>query len=141
MKNKIFFAIIITIWGALTILNFIVPKKTFSEQENRNLAKLPKFTVEKLVSGKYAEQLDNYINDHFIFRNVWLKIKSVSEIALGKKENNGVYIGKDDYLFEKIDINENSINNIRIAMERINNFANKVDGRSLLYADTKFNIY
>lgn len=136
MKNKIFFGIIITIWGALIILNFIVPNKTFSEQENRNLAKLPKFTLEKLVSGKYAEELDNYINDHFVFRNMWLKIKSVTEIALGKKENNGVYIGKDDYLFEKIDINENSINNISIATERINKLANKVDIRHIFYAYT-----
>lgn len=84
MKNKIFFAVFITIWVALVILNFIIKSDEFSQQENRYLAKLPTFTFEKLVSGEYQEELDNYINDHFIFRNAWIKIKSATEIALRK---------------------------------------------------------
>ena len=126
MKNKIFFAIIIIVWGALIILNFIVPKKTFSEQENRNLAKLPSFSFEKLINGKYAEELDTYINDHFVFRNTWLKIKSFTERALGKDENNNVYIGSDGYLFERFDVTENNLNNIQIAAKRINSLADKI---------------
>lgn len=126
MKNKIFFALIILVWGALIILNFIVPNQTFSEQENRVLKTWPSFSWEKLVSGKYAEELDSYINDHFIFRNTWLKIESFVDIVLGKKENNNVYIGKDGYLFEKFNVTNNNLNNISIAADRINNFANKV---------------
>ena len=49
MKNKIFFAVFITIWVALVILNFIIKSDEFSQQENRYLAKLPTFTFEKLV--------------------------------------------------------------------------------------------
>ena len=85
MKNKIFFAIFITIWIVLIVLNFVVKSEAFSEQENRYLAKLPTFTFEKLVNGKYQEEMDNYINDHFIFRNVWIKIKSATEMVLRKK--------------------------------------------------------
>lgn len=84
MKNKIFFAVFITIWVALVILNFIIKSDEFSQQENRYLAKLPTFTFEKLVSGEYQEELDNYINDHFIFRNAWIKIKSSTEMLLRK---------------------------------------------------------
>ena len=84
MKNKIFFAIFITIWIVLIVLNFVVKSEAFSEQENRYLAKLPTFTFEKLVNGKYQEKMDNYINDHFIFRNAWIKIKSATEMALRK---------------------------------------------------------
>jgi len=127
MKNKIFFGIIICVWGALIVLNFVVPNEEFSEQENRNLAKLPKYSWDKLVSGKYAEELDNYINDHFIFRNTWLKIKSFSELALGKDENNDVYIGKDGYLFERITVTDSNLNNIKTASNRINNLAIKLD--------------
>lgn len=123
MKNKIFFIIIIIVWLSLVILNFIVPKKTFSEQENRNLSKVPKFSMEKLVSGEYSKDLDTYINDHFIFRNKWIKLKAITELALGKNEVNGVYIGKEGYLFEKIDVTIKSLENIKIAQERINNLA------------------
>ena len=84
MKNKIFFAIFITIWVALIVLNFVVKSDEFSEQENRYLAKLPAFSFDKLVNGKYQEEMDNYINDHFIFRNVWIKIKSATEMVLRK---------------------------------------------------------
>lgn len=90
------------------------------------LAKVPRFTIEKLVNGKYAEELDSYINDHFVFRNWWVKLKSFSEMTLGKDENNGVYIGKDSYLFEKFNVTNDNMNNIKIAQDRINNFANKV---------------
>ena len=37
---------------------------------------------EKLVNGKYQEEMDTYINDHFIFRNAWIKIKSATEMLL-----------------------------------------------------------
>lgn len=84
MKNKIFFIIFMLVWVTLIILNIIVKSPAFSEQENRYLAKMPNFTIEKLLNGKYQEELDNYINDHFIFRNTWLKIKSGVEILLRK---------------------------------------------------------
>lgn len=85
MKNKIFFMIFITIWITLIVLNLVIKSEAFSEQENRYLAKLPNFTFEKLVNGEYQEEMDEYINDHFIFRNAWIKIKSATEMALRKK--------------------------------------------------------
>lgn len=121
-QNKYFFAIFITFWIALTVLNFIVPNRSFSENENRMLAKLPKFEIEELLNGKYVEKLDNYINDQFVFRDTWLRIKSMEEMLLGKTENNGVYIGKDGYLFEKIKYTQTSEKKIKTLVEKINNF-------------------
>lgn len=82
MKNKIFFAVFMLVWITLIVLNFSIKSETFSEQENRYLAKLPTFTFEKLVDGTYQEEMDTYINDHFIFRNSWIKIKSGVEMLL-----------------------------------------------------------
>ncbi len=92
MKNKIFFIVFMLIWVSLVVFNFFAPKYVFSEAENRNLAKFPKFTFEKLVSGEYQEQLDSYINDHFIFRNEWIKIKSQMEISSRKNGKPVEYI-------------------------------------------------
>jgi hypothetical protein len=62
MKNKIFFTIFMVFWILLIVLNVVIKNENFSEQENRYLAKLPSFSFEKLVSGKYQEEMDNSEN-------------------------------------------------------------------------------
>lgn len=126
-ENKSFFIIFMTVWILLVVLNFIIPTKSFSEQENRYMAKFPKFTFVNLVSGKYSEELNDYINDHFVFRNAWLKTKSFTELALGKKENNGVYIGKDGFLFEKFEFGEEELKSVKNTLKSMNNLTNKID--------------
>ncbi len=126
-KSKIFFIIFMIIWSVLIILNFVLPKQAFSEQENRYLAKIPEFHFDELVNGKYSEELDTYINDHFVFRNFWLKLNSFVQLLIGKTENNGVYIGKDGYLFEKFEYTDKEKENINIATDVINNFALKTN--------------
>ena len=120
MKKKIFFMVFMCFWIILVILNFIIPSKAFSENENRMLASIPKFDIEDLFNGEYIDKLDEYINDHFVFRDAWLKIKSTSELLLGKTENNGVYIGKDGYLFEKIEYTDTGKHNIDKLVNTIN---------------------
>lgn len=122
MKNKKFCVILISFWVLLVLLNFIVPNKEFSESENRMLAKFPKISLEKLIDGTYISKVDEYINDHFVFRDMWLKIKSSMEIMLGKSENNNVYIGKNGYLFEKILYTPKSEKNINELVNNINKF-------------------
>ena len=126
-ENKSFFIIFMTVWILLVVLNFIIPTKSFSEQENRYMAKFPKFTFENLVSGKYSEELNDYINDYFVFRNAWLKTKSFTKLALGKKENNGVYIGKNGFLFEKFEFGEEELKNVKSTLKSMNNLTNKID--------------
>ncbi|MFR2534966.1 MAG: DHHW family protein [Clostridia bacterium] len=117
MKNqKLFFISFLIVWVILILANFFGPKIAFSEQENRYLAKRPSFQLESLLNGEYAENLDTYINDHFIFRKQWLKIKSSMELLLGKKENNHVYIGKEGYLFEKFIYTKENEENLKKAV-------------------------
>lgn len=102
MKNKIFFGIFMTVWLLIIILNFVWPKQVFSQEENRMLATIPRFSFSSFVNGDYLNGVNEYINDHFAFRNIYLKLNSWWEISvMGKTENNDVYIGKDGYLFEK----------------------------------------
>lgn len=120
MKNKIFFGMFITIWVVLILLNFMVPNIEFSEKENRYLAKYPSLNWEELVDGKYVPKVDTYINDHFVFRNTWIQIKSMYEKVLGKTQNNGVYIGKDGYLFEKFEYTQKEKDKFQKIAQTIN---------------------
>ena len=124
MKNKMFFAIFMTVWIVIIIVNFIWPKQTFSQEENRMLATIPRFSFESFVNGDYLNGVNDYINDHFAFRNIYLKLNSWWEVSvMGKKENNGVYIGKDGYLFEKFKYGEEEKEKVKNNVSAISNFA------------------
>lgn len=75
--------------------------KTFSDVENRNLQSFPEFNVEKVVDQQFQKEFQNYRNDQFILRDTWIHLKTKMELMMGKKELNGVYLGKDEQLFEE----------------------------------------
>lgn len=87
--------------GVIILLNILTPVRTFSNEENRELQTMPKFSFLKLKSGEFTKQFDAYIADQFPKRDFFVGVKSKSEMLLGKKENNDVYKGKDGYLMQK----------------------------------------
>ena len=51
---------------------------------------------------RYMEGLESYTSDQFIFRDLWIKLKVQCDLLTGKRELNGVYLGKDKYLMQAI---------------------------------------
>lgn len=107
----------------LSITLLFSPKQDFSENENRYLAKFPAFAWEDVKSGQYMEDLSSWLSDHFPLRNFFMGLKADTEIALGKKEINNVYIAEDDYLIE---VYETPANTERIA-DTFHKFYKKTD--------------
>ncbi len=87
--------------GGIFVFHLLTPDRNFSESENRTLQQVPAFSLENLARGKFTSNYEKYISDQFPIRDYWIGIKSNVEIAMGKKENNGVYLGKDGYLIQK----------------------------------------
>lgn len=87
--------------GGMLIINVFTPNKTFSEAENRKLEQLPAFSFSNLIEKKFTTNYEKYISDQFAFRDFWVTMKSSAERIIGKKENNGVYVGKDGSLIQK----------------------------------------
>lgn len=85
----------------VTLLIFLTPDKTMSEKENRMLAQKPVFSFSSLTSGKFMEDFESYLTDQFPFRDAIISFKTLVDRSVGKKEENGVYIGKDGFLFEQ----------------------------------------
>ncbi|PHV69996.1 hypothetical protein CS063_12680 [Sporanaerobium hydrogeniformans] len=103
MKNKLSYTV--GFLFLLYIFSFFVfqllgKDKAFSELENRNLSLLPSFSQEKFFSGDFSKDFEKYIADQFPFRNHFISMKAYSERTLQKKDNNGVYIGKDHYFIQ-----------------------------------------
>lgn len=108
--NKIFFGLFASVWAGLILWNLITKPKVFSENENRYLADMPKYTTAGLINGDYMNGIDDYINDQFVLRDQWVAMKVTLEKALLKQDINSVYFAKDDYLIEKHTINDVSDN-------------------------------
>ena len=85
----------------LSITFLLLKKQEFSENENRYLEPLPALTWESVKSGQYMENINSYLCDHFPFRDFFIGLKTRTEITLGRREINQVFIGRDGYLIEK----------------------------------------
>ena len=82
------------------IVNLLTPDVEFSERENRYLETLPKFSFSALFSGEYIADFEKYSTDQFPWRDAWITLKAATELATGKKENNGVILCENDTLIE-----------------------------------------
>ena len=86
------------------IINVIVPDREKSVQENRMLATKPKFRLSSLISGDYDEKFEAYMDDQFVGRDMWRKLKVTVDRIGGSRLENGVYIGKNGQLLEQIEV-------------------------------------
>lgn len=119
---------LIFIFG-LFLLNLLIPDRQFSPVENRNLAQRPSFSWEKLFSGRFMQDFEEYVTDQFAFRDGWTGMKAYAERALGKQENNGVYICGDT-LIERFDAGDGT--RLEVNLNAVNAFEEKTDAPTYL---------
>ena len=126
---------------SLSLCLLVSPKKEFSENENRYLAKFPSFSAKALLDGEYTDSLGDWLADHFPQRDFFVGLKSGTEIAGGRREINQVYVAKDDYLIEPY---ANPQNTERIT-DTLVRFYDKIDRTkvdvSLMLVPTAVTIY
>ena len=53
------------------------------------LAQKPEFSLANLASGKFMTDMEDYVTDQFFFRDQWISLKVLEDMALGKRESNG----------------------------------------------------
>ena len=81
--------------AGLGLLHLLLPDRTFSPVENRNLKQLPAFSWSTLADGSYTAGLETYLADQFPLRDSWMGLKTRYERLLGKREFHGVYLCGD----------------------------------------------
>ena len=84
-----------TFIGGIFVLSLVLPKKEFSELENRYLQTTPQFSFESLSDGSFMADAEDYTADHIVGRDFWVALKSWCERLSGKQENNGAYFAGD----------------------------------------------
>lgn len=86
--------------GGLMILFFALPKQSFSGLERRELKEPPVFNERTVFNGKFEDDAEEYISDHFPFRNFLVGLNSYSELSQGRTLVNDIYIGKHWWLMQ-----------------------------------------
>ncbi len=81
--------------AGLGLAHVLLPDRTFSPVENRNLSQMPAFSWRALAEGDYTAALETYLADQFPGRDGWMGMKTRYEALLGKREFHGVYLCGD----------------------------------------------
>ena len=92
-------ALLLCVCVVFSLLTFLLPKKEFSEKENRALAQLPAVTVDTLKDGSFARGFEKYFADQFFGRDFWTKLNLQRLTLFRQKESGGVYLGKHKQLY------------------------------------------
>lgn len=88
---------------SLTGLTLLVKKsRTYSENENRYLQTRPAFSLSDIADGTWQADITEYMSDQMPFRDAWTALQAKTQLLLGKRDINGVYVGKEKRYFEKI---------------------------------------
>lgn len=84
----------------LVAASIIQPDRKISDEENRILTTFPKPSIENIKNKEYMTALEDYSSDQFILRDLWIRLKVRCDLLVGKREFNGVYLGKKKYLMQ-----------------------------------------
>ena len=86
----------------LSVATLLLPDRAFSPNENRVLQQAPRLTEERLFSGKFTEEMEEYESDQIALRDVWMGVASWFQRLAGKQDIGGVYLGRDGYYFARL---------------------------------------
>ena len=99
-SDLIFIVTLLAIIAATGAAVLFCPAKSFSERENRSLQKLPSLSRRSVLSGDFSRLLGDFYSDQLPFREELGAIYSMSELSLGKRECNGVFVGEGGVLVD-----------------------------------------
>jgi len=87
--------------GTMAAINVWTKDRSFSDSENRVLAQRPTLSANTLLNGRFTREYASYTADQFALREGWIGIKTDTDRLVGKKESNGVFLGKEGFLLER----------------------------------------
>ncbi|MBR4872997.1 MAG: hypothetical protein IKV00_04090 [Clostridia bacterium] len=115
----IFLVVFFLLFLLVPTLLFLLPSKSFSENENRPLATLPALETQAVFSGDYTRRLSAYLQDHLPARSLMLRAKSIAEMSLLKRENNRVLLLENGYLVKHFSYSAQEIDTLEDNLKRI----------------------
>lgn len=83
---------------ALDVALLITPDRSYSQTENRNLQTFPELSWQGVSSGRFEARFEDYVEDQFPLRDLWIGLKTGVDRLMGRTESGGIFLAKDGYL-------------------------------------------
>ncbi|MBQ8502924.1 MAG: hypothetical protein IJ491_01455 [Clostridia bacterium] len=117
--------------AGLGFYGFISDDREFSESENRVLSAAPALTWQSIINGSFMKDFESYLSDQFPLRDEAIRLKTFTDRLIGKREQNGVFIGEEGFLFDS----QTGYNKAETEgkTEAINRFCNENTGAKQLF--------
>lgn len=90
--------VVIVFFAGFFLACLCKPSEAFSESERRHLDQFPEVSADRIVSGEFMQDFEDYTLDQFPLREKFRNIKAlVSKYILRQSDNNGIYVA-DGYV-------------------------------------------
>jgi hypothetical protein len=120
IKNIVVTMVFIIVIFGFMLMNITTPDAQLSASERRKLAQHPEASYDNLISGKLFEDLEDYLLDQFVLRNMFRGIKAFNTYyVFHQKDNNGIYIQDGSIIKMEYRLNEKSVLNAAAKLNEI----------------------
>ncbi len=99
-RSRFIGILFVSLW-LLAAATILLPTREFSPNENRYLAQRPEFSAEAVRTGSFQNGLSDFLSDQIPFRSGWIRVNTAVKKLMGRKEINGIYLGKEHHYFQK----------------------------------------
>lgn len=114
----------------LTGLGLTAEERTYSSAEKRELQTMPKVKAKTIKNGKFQKKYETYLSDQFPGRDDWVQLQTFASRLFGKKESNGVYFGKDNYLLEHYEASDFEEERMLMNIEALAEFVRRAEKKA-----------
>lgn len=134
MKEKIIVFLFIGYIAIFSMLHIILKDNEISKTERRKLESFPQFEL----TSDYIKEIDEYLLDHFPFRDNFRSIKAnFNYKVLQKLDNNDIYL-KDNYIFKSLyPTNNKSVENFKNNINKISDLLTENNNKYIMIIPDK----
>ena len=100
MKDKIITIAFIIIICGMFLVNLFVKDTEISTLERRKLAQFPEITLERIVNRKWIDDFENYTQDQFFGRDIFMDIKSFWSLNIFRQKDDNKMFVKDNAIYK-----------------------------------------
>ena len=103
MKKSPLFAAAMALLLLLLAGQWLLPRREFSEMENRVLAQPPEISLSSLTGGRWGDRFESFAADQIPLRDAFVSLYMTAEAGMGRRMTDGVLRGKDGRMFSRTD--------------------------------------
>ena len=95
-------AVVLLFIGIIVVMQaafWLLPRRSFSENEKRVLSEAPQIDAAGIADGCVFRSIESYLSDHFPGRELWVGANAYLENAEGRGATEDIVRGTDDWLF------------------------------------------